>query len=93
MNFLSWGILGFTAFMSIIDFVLMGRDKWQAVRHNWRIPEATLLGFARCFGAIGGYLGMKIFHHKTRHKRFAIGMPVMMVLQIALIAIYFAKFA
>ena len=67
-------------------FVLMGVDKYRAIRKKWRIPERTLLGACALFGALGGYLGMQVFRHKTRHFRFSIGVPLMLAAQIALLA-------
>ena len=61
-----------------------GIDKRKAVRHRWRIPEATLLGLCLLGGALGGLAGMRLFHHKTRKARFFVGVPVMLALQLGL---------
>lgn len=60
----------FIAAVSLITFALYGADKRKSVRGAWRIRERTLLLFGVFGGAIGGILGMKIFHHKTRHWYF-----------------------
>jgi len=80
-------LLGIMVFMSVLDFILMGIDKWRAKRGAWRIPEITLIAFAVLFGAPGGYLGMLIFRHKTLHKGFAIGFPLLAAVQIILIGV------
>lgn len=74
-----------TAVMSLVAFMLMGIDKHRARRHQWRIPERTLLLTAACFGGIGGTLGMFCFHHKTKHWYFRYGLPAMMLVQLALL--------
>ena len=56
--------------VSIISYCLYASDKSKAKRGQWRIPEKVLLGFSFFGGAIGGYLGMKIFRHKTKHWYF-----------------------
>lgn len=74
---------------SVVAFCLMGKDKWRARRGGDRTPEATLLLWGACFGALGGWLGMQVFRHKTKKWKFVLTMPVMMVLQLALLAVYF----
>lgn len=78
------------ALSGVIAFVLMGLDKYRSRREGRRrIPEATLLLWCACLGGLGGWLGMQVFRHKTRHPRFSIGVPVMMLAQLALLALYF----
>ena len=79
-----WLILYFVA-LNLLDFALMGIDKWKAKKRAWRIPEATLFIIAIIGGALGETIGMHVFHHKTRHWYFLYGMPLIFVLQIALI--------
>ena len=68
--------------VNFIAFVLYGADKHKAVKHQWRIPEKILLGIAFFGGGLGAFLGMKVFHHKTKHILFQILIPVAMVLHI-----------
>ncbi|MDY3013740.1 MAG: DUF1294 domain-containing protein [Evtepia sp.] len=68
---------------NLIAFALMGIDKWKAAHDKWRIPERTLFLSALLGGSIGAILGMSMFHHKTRHWTFKLGMPAILVLQIA----------
>lgn len=81
-----WLILIYTAVMSLIAFAAFGIDKYKAKTNRWRISEKTLFLLALLGGGVGAYLGMKVFHHKTRHKQFAIGLPLIMIVQLGLIA-------
>ena len=65
--------------LSLIAFVLYGADKEKAVRRTRRIPEKTLLLSAAFGGALGALLGMLVFRHKTKHPRFMLGVPLMLV--------------
>lgn len=58
------------AAMSLVTFCLYGVDKRRAVRGMWRVPERVLLLLGLLGGAAGGLLGMRTFHHKTRHRLF-----------------------
>lgn len=73
--------------INVITFFVYGIDKWKAKRSWWRIPEATLLGLAVIGGSIGAWFGMKIWHHKTLHKKFRYGIPIIFLLQIALLVL------
>lgn len=70
-------------------FIAFFIDKKRAVRSKWRIPEVTLLTIALLGGAIGCYLGMKLFRHKTLKPLFYIGIPVIIVLQVVAFIILF----
>lgn len=63
----------------------MGIDKRRAVRRSWRVPEATLFLVAIIGGSLGSIIGMYVFRHKTRRRIFTIGMPVILIIQVALI--------
>ena len=69
---------------SLVLFFLMGFDKRRAKRHGARINEATLFAWALLGGAPGGWLGMRVFHHKTRHWYFKWGLPATLIAQLAL---------
>ena len=71
--------------MSIILFLVMGRDKALSKTHKRRVPEATLFLLAVLGGALGGVLGMQIFRHKTKHNKFVLGFPALMLVQWALL--------
>ena len=74
----------YLAAMNLLDFVLMGADKSKARRGARRIPESTLLLFSILGGSAGGILGMLLFRHKTRHAAFALGLPLILLAQLAL---------
>ena len=71
-------------FWSILDYVLMGIDKWKARRERWRVPEKTFFLVALLGGTLGAILGMYAFHHKTRHWYFKWGLSAILIAQIAL---------
>ena len=71
--------------INLIAYLLMAMDKSRARKHQWRIPEKTLFLSAILGGSIGAIAGMSTFHHKTRHWYFVIGMPAILIVQIALI--------
>ena len=70
--------------MSLVLFACMGADKHRARRGAWRISEKTLFLPAFLGGACGGWLGMRVFHHKTKHRAFVWGFPLLSLLQLAL---------
>jgi uncharacterized membrane protein YsdA (DUF1294 family) len=77
--------------INVITFLVYGIDKWKAKRSKWRIPEATLLGLAVIGGSIGAWLGMKVWHHKTMHKKFKFGLPVIIIIQLLIIGYLVAQ--
>ena len=78
-------ILIYLVAMNVVTFFMYGIDKWKAKRSKWRISEATLLGLAVIGGSIGAWLGMRVWHHKTMHKKFQFGIPLIIVAQMAMI--------
>lgn len=78
--------LAVLAITNLISFFLMGHDKQCARQGKWRVPEKTLFLAAACFGGLGGVLGMKVFHHKTKHWYFKVFFPALLVIQVALLA-------
>ena len=73
--------------INIATFFLYGIDKYKAKKSKWRISEATLLTMAAICGSIGAWAGMRLWHHKTMHKMFKYGIPVIIIFQVAL-AVY-----
>ena len=71
--------------INVVTFIVYGIDKMKAKRSKWRIPEATLLGLAVIGGSVGAWLGMKVWHHKTLHKKFKYDIPLILIAQIALL--------
>ena len=80
-------ILGYLLAINIATFFLYGIDKYKAKKGRWRISEATLLMMAVIGGSIGAWAGMRLWHHKTMHKKFKYGIPIIIILQVAL-AVY-----
>jgi len=68
--------------MNALGFLLMLIDKQKARRGQWRIPEATLMGVAALGGSVGSLIGMYTVRHKTRHLKFTLGIPAILVLQL-----------
>lgn len=77
-------VLLYLFLVNAAGFLFMLADKHRARKKQWRIPEATLMGIAAMGGSIGALLGMYAFHHKTRHPKFYIGIPVLLVMQLCL---------
>jgi len=71
--------------VNVLAFIMFGIDKWKATHAKWRIPEKTLLMTATLGGSIGALFGMKVWHHKTQHKKFMYGVPLIMMIHIAII--------
>ena len=84
-------ILTYLVIMNIVGVAVMGIDKSKAKRGAWRIKEATLFTVSLIGGSIGTLLGMYMFRHKTKHIYFVIGMPLILILHIALAVFLFAK--
>ena len=72
--------------INAVTFITYGIDKYKAKKAKWRISEATLLLLAVLGGSIGAWMGMKVWHHKTMHKKFKYGIPAILLIQIALMA-------
>ena len=70
--------------INALEFLLMHIDKKRAINDQWRIPEFNLLMLAVFGGSIGCIAGMRLFHHKTRHPEFSIGVPLILALQVIL---------
>lgn len=72
--------------INAVTFIVYGIDKYKAKKAKWRISEATLLLLAVLGGSVGAWVGMKVWHHKTMHKKFKYGIPAILLIQIALMA-------
>ena len=85
-------ILGYLLAVNIATFFLYGIDKYKAKKGQWRISEVALLTMAAIGGSIGAWIGMRIWHHKTMHKKFKYGIPLIIIMQIALVAYLLTNF-
>ena len=85
-----WGLLAiWLVAINLVTFLVFGLDKWKAKRKVKkesvrRVPEKTLFLLAILGGSVGALLGMKVWHHKTLHRSFRIGIPAILILQIVL---------
>ena len=81
-------VIIYLVIINVVTFFMYGIDKWKAKKSKWRIREAALLGLAVLGGSIGAWSGMKVWNHKTLHKKFRFGVPAIIIVQLALI-VYF----
>ena len=86
MNTLHSYLIYYLLVINAVAFIMYGIDKYKAKKAKWRISEATLLLLAVLGGSIGAWMGMKVWHHKTMHKKFKYGIPAILLMQIALMA-------
>lgn len=85
--YLLWVYLGI---VNVAGFILPAVDKRRAKKDKWRIKESTLFLISALGGSVAMYISMRLFHHKTKHKRFMIGIPVIIVLQLgAVFAVWY----
>lgn len=78
-------LLIYLAAINLIGYALMGFDKSRARRNKRRVPERRLFMAAAAGGALGSWIGMRVFRHKTKHKPFVIGIPFLLVLNLAIV--------
>ena len=76
-------LAGYLVIINAAALVMMAEDKRRAKRHQWRVPEAALFGAALLGGSAGAWAGMYLFHHKTKHWYFVVGMPLILAAQLA----------
>lgn len=74
----------YLVFINLLTFAAYGIDKRKAQKNAWRIKESTLLLLAAVGGSVGALLGMQIFRHKTKHPKFTVGVPLILLVQIGL---------
>ena len=75
-------ISGILLTLNLLTFIIYGIDKFKAKKAKWRIPESTLLLLAVIGGSIGAWLGLQVWRHKTQHKKFYIGIPMILTMQV-----------
>lgn len=78
-------ILGYLFLINAIAWLLMLADKQKAKKNLWRIPESTLLTAAALGGSVGMLIGMYTVRHKTKHLKFTLGVPAILIAQVALV--------
>ena len=77
-------LLIYLLIINALGFILMLIDKHKARKNKWRIPEATLMTVAALGGSVGSLLGMYLVRHKTKHLKFTLGIPAILVVQIGI---------
>ena len=84
-------LLVWLAVINLLTFTVYGADKRRARKGKWRVPEKTLFLLPLLGGSIGALLGMRVFHHKTKHWYFVWGIPAILLAQIALAVWIYTK--
>ena len=84
-------LLVWLAVINLLTFIVYGADKRRARKGKWRVPEKTLFLLPLLGGSIGALLGMRVFHHKTKHWYFVWGIPAILLAQIALAVWIYTK--
>ena len=82
-------LLIYLLIINVITFALFAVDKWKAVHGRWRIRTTMLMGFALAGGTVGGLLAMYAFRHKTKTRSFTVGLPVMLVVQVVVLCVWY----
>lgn len=86
-------ILIYLCLMNLAAFLLFGADKRRAKRDRWRIRESTLLLAAALGGSVGALAGMRLFRHKTRKRKFSVGVPLILAAQLAVLLLLYRMFS
>ena len=84
-------LLVWLAAINLVTFAVYGIDKAKAKRGTWRVPEKTLFLLPLLGGSLGALLGMRVFHHKTKHWYFVWGIPLILLAQLALAVWLYVK--
>ena len=84
-------LISYLVIINIGSFVIYTVDKGRSKRRMWRVTEATLLTLAALGGSAGAFLAMHFMHHKTKHPRFYLGVPLLLLIHIAFFTYVFWK--
>ncbi|MBU3111471.1 DUF1294 domain-containing protein [Clostridium lacusfryxellense] len=77
--------------INLYGVFVMYSDKNKSRKGKWRTPENTLFAIALAFGSLGIFMGMRLFRHKTKHNKFVIGIPAILIVQIFIFLKYIYK--
>lgn len=77
--------------INLYGIFVMYSDKNKSKKGKWRTPENTLFGIALAYGALGIFIGMRLFRHKTKHNKFVIGIPIILIVQVFIFFKYIYK--
>lgn len=80
-------LLLYLLIINALGFALMLADKYKARKNLWRIPESTLMLIAALGGSVGSLFGMYTVRHKTKHRKFTLGIPAILLAQLVLAAV------
>ena len=83
-------LIYYLIFINIISFLIMFIDKKKAIKRKWRIKENTLFLLSYVGGSLGVLLGIYSFRHKTKHIKFTLGIPLILIVQVLLF--FFIKY-
>jgi len=86
-------LLAYIAVVNLLTIFLMRVDKQKAMNNQYRLPERTFFLLSLLGGAIGTYIGMKLFRHKTKHAKFTVGIPFLILVNIAMFIYGFMNLA
>ena len=75
----------YLAVINVVAFFLYGIDKYRSIRSKWRVPEVALIGVAVMGGSVGAWVGRAVWHHKSLHKKFKYGIPLILAIQMGLV--------
>lgn len=89
MPFFSKLLIIYLALIGLVAVFITVADKSAAKRNKWRVPEATLMLIGLFGGALPMFVTMKTIRHKTKHKKFMIGLPLEIALHAAIVFVYF----
>ncbi|MBQ8786125.1 MAG: DUF1294 domain-containing protein [Oscillospiraceae bacterium] len=92
VSFVIIAVAAYIILISLVSVVVTIRDKSCAKKGSWRVPEKTLFILSALGGSVAMYITMKAIRHKTQHKRFMIGIPLIMVAQVVVIVLLIIRF-
>jgi uncharacterized membrane protein YsdA (DUF1294 family) len=84
-------ILYYIIAINLYGIFVMYSDKKKSQKGKWRTPEKTIFTIAFAFGALGIFMGMRLFRHKTKHKKFVIGIPLILIVELLIFFTYIYK--
>ena len=83
--------LYYLLFINLVGIFVMYSDKKKSKRGKWRTPENNIFAIAIAYGALGIFMGMRLFRHKTKHNKFVVGIPLILIVEIFIFYKYLYK--
>ena len=78
-------------FINLVGIFVMYSDKKKSRKGKWRTPESNIFAIAIAYGALGIFMGMRLFRHKTKHNKFVVGIPLILIVEIFIFYKYLYK--